>query len=142
MTDDEQLWALLADLEARLPFRQESLEQLFAATFEEGRDHARQLIYRAKTRTYELELRAASPGFDGMLVIHLSPPLRVSDAVVHARLPGGTWLPPPPPGWGPPDAATTYVAQQPWGQIWFAFFTGDRLKTVSIAPGMRSSPGV
>jgi hypothetical protein len=142
MTDADQLWALLADIERLLPLRQEALEQQFRTTFEQARDHNRQLIHVAKTPTFELELRPPSAGVDAMLVVRFAPPLQVGTAAVHEHFPGGHSLPPPPPGWGPPDAAGAYVAERPWGQIWFTFFTGDRLMQLSIGPGMHGSPGV
>ena len=61
-----------------------------------------------------------------------------------ARFPGGGWVPPPPPGMGgaPPDASGAYWVDRPWGQLWFAFLSGDRLAKISVSPGARGSPGV
>ena len=142
MTDADQLWALLAELELQLPLRQELLERQFSTTFQPARDHNRQLIHVAKTSAFELELRPSGPGVDAMLVVRFAPPFQIGMAAVHERFPGGHSLPPPPPGWGPPDAAGSHVAERPWGQIWFTFFTGNRLVQLSIGPGMRGSPGV
>ena len=56
--------------------------------------------------------------------------------------PGGYSLPPPPPGIAPPEFAGAYVVDRPWGQLWFTFYTGDRLVSVALAPGRKGSPGV
>jgi hypothetical protein len=142
MTDADRLWALLADLERLIPLRQDALEHQFATAFEQARDHDRQVIYVARTPAFELLLRPPGPDVEAMLDVRFAPPLQVSPSAVYARFAGGHSLPPPPPGWGPADAAGSYVAERPWGQIWFTFFTGDRLTQLSIGPGMRGSPGV
>jgi hypothetical protein len=142
MTDADRLWALLADLELLIPLRQDALEKQLSTTFEQARDHDRQVIHVAKTPAFELQLRPADQGVEAMLEVRFVPPLHVGEPAVRARFAGGHSLPPPPPGWGPADAAGSYVAERPWGQIWFTFFTGDRLVQISIGPGMHGSPGV
>ncbi|HEY1547567.1 MAG TPA: hypothetical protein VGG28_07100 [Kofleriaceae bacterium] len=131
MSDD--LWSLLAGLEAQLPVRRESLEAFLGTALEPMRD--RKLV--AKTPSYAIEVR-----HEGDVAVVFTPPFPISSSTVGQRFPNGHALPPPPPGWGPADAAGTYVVDRAWGQIWFSFFVGDRLAQLSLAPGRHGSPGI
>lgn len=142
MSDDDRLWELVRGIEERLPLRRERLEAFFATTFATSRDHNRRPILVGKSARYELELRPANGSVDGDLTVRFTPALNVDASAVVARFADGSSLPPPPPGYGPAEAAGAYVANRPWGQIWFTFFTGNRLTQISIGPGMRYSPGV
>jgi hypothetical protein len=142
MLDDQQLWNLIGEIEARLPLQRGTLEAFLGTRFGSSRDHNGQPILVATTSQYEIVLRPAREGYGGNVSIAFTPPAKVAMSSVYQRFPGGHSLPPPPPGYGSPDAAGAYIANRSWGQIWFTFFTGDRLMNIMFGPGMRSSPGV
>jgi hypothetical protein len=140
--DASELWRLLDAIEARIPLERDGLEGLFETTFATDVDHNRQPILVAKTPRHALELRLPKGPAPGELTVRFAHPVSLDPDAVHGRFPGGSSLPPPPPGYGPSEAQGIYVADRPWGQIWFAFHTGNRLVQLSIAPGRYGSPGV
>lgn len=75
-------------------------------------------------------------------VLTLEPPVIVDGATLAAWFPDHFVLPPPPPGYGPVEASGVFVANRPWGQLWFAQHTGDRIVHITVAPGRHLSPGV
>jgi len=142
MSADDQLWTLVEGLEQQLPLQQDRLEAFFGATFETRKNHNKRPILVSRTARYEVEVHPPSGAFQGDMTVRFTSPLTVDPNAVVKRFPGGHSLPPPPPGYGPADAQGAYVADRPWGQIWFAFYTGNRLFQLSISPGLRGSPGV
>lgn len=142
MSDDERVWSLVQSIEDELPLQRDTLEALFGVSFKGSVDQFRQPILVATTACYEVELRAPSGASQGSLGIRFTPPPVMPSSSMTTRFPGGHWVPPPPPGYGVPDAQGAYIVERPWGQLWFALYTGDRLFQVSFAPGKRGSPGV
>jgi hypothetical protein len=119
VTDD--LWSFVAALEAQVP-----LDRTRVAGFLAGAPFR---------NTFEL------PSPTSLTVRFLAPPT-VDPAQLDRRFSEVSALPPPPPGYGPPEAEGAYVVQRGWGQLWFAFHTGSRLVSISLAVGASGSPGV
>ncbi len=136
-----ELWELIVQLEAQLPLSQDRIGAAFGATFEATRDHNKDVVLVAKTPRFELGLRPATDTFDGQLTIALSG-TTIESKVLAEHFPDGHSVPPPPPGYGPADAQGIYIANRPWGQIWFAMYRGDRIAHLTIRPGVHGSPGI
>ena len=140
MGDSEELWDLISGIEEQLPLQRDTLEAFFGTSFKGSVDWNGRPILVATTKRYEVELLAAQGDHPGNMTVKFEPPLRVASSAVYQRFPGGHSLPPP--QYGANDLEGAYVANFSWGQIWFTFYTGNRLTQISIGPGMRGSPGV
>lgn len=136
------VFTLVASIEDDLPLQRDTLEILFGVSFKGSVDHNRQPILVATTAAAEIELRVPKGASEGSLGIRFTPPPVLPSSAITERFPVGHWVPPPPPGYGVPDAQGAYIVERPWGQLWFALYTGDRLFQISFAPGKRGSPGV
>jgi hypothetical protein len=139
--DAREVFALLDELETYVPLRADTLEARFGVTFEVTRDWRQRELLVAKTSALEIELRPSGDAGPGDLSIML-PGVHVTWPVLAEKYPGGRSLPPPPPGYGPAEALYAYVVDRPFGQLWFTFYTGDRLVRVALEPGRSGSPGV
>jgi hypothetical protein len=119
-------WGWLDAIEAQLPLTQAKLKPLVKVSFVKG-----------------VSFREAKGGDPGHVTLELAA-TDISAEAVAARLPGGHWVPPPPPGWGGSDAGPGYVVDRPWGQLWFGFGSGAgaAVRKLSFAPGAHGSPGV
>jgi len=138
----DELWSLVTSIEEQLPLQRDLLEALFGVSFKGTVDHNRQPLLVATTASYEVELRVPTGPSQGSLGIKFTPPPILPSSSITATFPVGHWVPPPPPGYGVPDAQGAYIVERPWGQLWFALYTGDRLFQISFAPGKRGSPGI
>jgi hypothetical protein len=140
--NESELFSLIATIEDQLPLQRDLLEALFGASFKGTVDHNRQPILVATVGGLEITFHAVTSTSEGSVSVHFDPPLRVAERTLLQRFPDGHSLPPLPPGYSPPGAQGIYIAERPWGQIWFALYTGDRLVTITLRPGMHGSPGV
>ena len=150
MISHEPFWDMLDALEKRLPLAKGKLESLLHSTFEKRTDSSNQTSFVSQVvqpNDYgvvisSIAFRAPVKEDQGNLWIGFSSSeIRTDD--VERRFPGGYWVPPPPPGWGPVDAGPAYFTERPWGQIVFAFgSSGAPLHSVSLAPGQHGSPGI
>ena len=75
-------------------------------------------------------------------VLPLDPPVLVDAPTLAAWFPDHHVLPPPPPGFAPADAAGVFVANRPWGQLWFALHHGDRVVQLTVLTGRHHAHGV
>lgn len=137
-----ELWDLLTALEDQLPLQRDLLEAQFGASFKGTVDHNKQPILVASTAQHEITLRAPKGTDEGSLSVSLASPAIIDGRTLLERYPDGHSLPPPPPGYAPKDAQGVYIANRPWGQIWFALYSGDRIVQFTLNPGRHHSPGV
>jgi hypothetical protein len=139
---------LLTQLEKDLPLTAAKLTARLGVGFKTGRDH---------NRKKRLEFKGEKPLAPGLVVTGVFfraaegedpgdfsltfEPVKIDAEALARLLPGGSWLPPPPPGYAPPDAAPAYCVTRSWGRVFFGFSTAG-LRSMGFDIGVFGSPGV
>lgn len=142
-----KLFALLQAIEGALPATSDKLETLLGVRFSEERDaNGRRLLVAGPSvaggvKIAGVHFRPLQGAHLGDLVLALDG-ARVGEDELARRFEGGSWVPPPPPGWGPPDAGPAYCVDRPWGRCWFAFTRDGALRRVTFEFGVHGYPGI
>jgi hypothetical protein len=148
-TRSEELLALVRALEVAQPFTVASVERALGTKLVAARgphEPAALVSSGVPTTAFGLvlarvELRPGREATGTRLYLEVS---RSEVRQEHAdpTLPGGGWSPPPPPGWGPPDAGPVYWVDRPWGLLGLAFRADGTLARVSCSVGNHVLPGI
>ncbi len=145
----EKLFEMLLALEKTFPPTEAMLRSSLGVSFavQEDRNGAKVLVSKSigpnpfGVAISRVEFHPPQGENPGDLFIVLSGST-IDSREVEKRFPGGSWAPPPPPGWGPADAGPVDFVDRSWGQFLFAFGRGDILRSVDLGFGKHGSPGI